>query len=157
MKIALLAEFGAELTLEYLQEFFEKNLLLDCVIFIGDRYDDDRRKLVLERTRGVYEYVDFIELIKERLIACYFVDDVNSIWTQKALRELAPDLVVSGSTKIIRRPIWEIPRYGMLNCHSGIVQSYRGCSSVEWAIYNDDPVGSSCHLIDKGTAVRLTL
>jgi len=43
-----------------------------------------------------------------------------------------------------------LPSIGIINCHSGLLPDYRGCSCVEWAIYNDDPVGATCHFVDSG-------
>lgn len=147
-RLILLAEFGGELSLEYLRQLIICRFPVHSIVFIGDQYDEYRQKLVTERTQGVYEHLSLIDLLRGRAVPCYFIDDVNSRWSEEVLRFLNPDLVVSGCTKIISRHIWQIPACGILNCHSGFIQRYRGCSSVEWAIYNDDPVGSSCHLID---------
>lgn len=38
----------------------------------------------------------------------------------------------------------------VLNVHPGILPKYRGASSPEWAILNDDPVGVSAHFMDAG-------
>mgnify|MGYP001403371153 CR=1 FL=1 len=149
MKISVIAEFGGELSFEYISLALKENIDIESIIFIGYEIDDHRRKLVSERTLGNYKFIDLIEALDQSIIPCYFTDDVNSQLTEKTLSHLAPELVISGSTKIIRNPIWEIPKYGMLNCHSGFVQKYRGCSAVEWAILNDDPVGSSCHLMNE--------
>tara|TARA_Y100000031_G_C8189601_1_gene370727 strand:+ start:118 stop:849 length:732 start_codon:yes stop_codon:yes gene_type:complete len=150
MKIVVLAEFGGELSLEYIRELLQSNIKVDSIVFIGDKYDTYRKQLVIERTKGRYTHLEFLDIIKGRTIKCYFVEEVNSQWCEMVLSMLGPDVVVSGCTKIIKRPVYNIPNYGMLNCHSGLIQKYRGCSCVEWAIYNDDIVGSSCHLIDKG-------
>ena len=37
-----------------------------------------------------------------------------------------------------------------MNCHPGLLPKYRGCTSVEWAIYNDDQVGNTVHLMTEG-------
>lgn len=149
MKIVLLAEFGGELSLEYLKGILKNRINLDSIIIIGDKYNEHRKQLVLKRTKGAYRFPCLIELLAGSIIPCYFVDEVNSPWTEEVFKRLKPDLVVSGCTKLIKRPLWRIPTYGMLNCHSGLIQKYRGSSCVEWAIYNDEPVGASCHLIDE--------
>ena len=38
----------------------------------------------------------------------------------------------------------------ILNCHPGFLPNYRGCSAVEWAIYNDDFVANTIHLMTPG-------
>ena len=149
MRIAILAEWGGELGIEYINELLKNNLELDSIVFIGDEFDVHRKRLVDERTGGHYKRLEFSKVINGRVIPCFFVRDVNSHQTGSIFLKLNLDIVVSACTTIIKNPIWEIPKYGMLNCHSGIVQHYRGCSSIEWAIYNNDPIGSSCHLIKK--------
>lgn len=39
---------------------------------------------------------------------------------------------------------------GVLNCHPGLLPKYRGCTAVEWAVYNDDPIGNTVHLMTSG-------
>ena len=35
-----------------------------------------------------------------------------------------------------------------MNVHPGLLPEYRGCSCVEWAIFNDDPIGNTVHFMD---------
>ena len=42
----------------------------------------------------------------------------------------------------------QIIKKGVVNIHPGILPHYRGCSCVEWAILNDDPVGNTAHFMD---------
>ena len=37
-----------------------------------------------------------------------------------------------------------------MNVHPGILPEYRGCSAVEWAIFNDDKVGNTAHFMTEG-------
>lgn len=59
-------------------------------------------------------------------------------------------LIVNGGTpRIITKEF--IDRFEMiLNCHPGILPMYRGCSAVEWSIYNNDLVGNTIHLMSVG-------
>jgi methionyl-tRNA formyltransferase len=65
----------------------------------------------------------------------------------EALRELAPDLMVLGGTRIIRRHIFELAKH-TLNAHPGLLPELRGSASVAWAIATDQKVGCTCHFID---------
>lgn len=36
----------------------------------------------------------------------------------------------------------------IINCHPGLLPNYRGCTAVEWALYNKEPVGNTVHIMD---------
>lgn len=55
----------------------------------------------------------------------------------------------AGTPRILKSPILNSCR-GILNCHPGILPNYRGCSAVEWSIFNDDPVGATVHFMSEG-------
>ncbi len=40
-------------------------------------------------------------------------------------------------------------KFGILNCHPGLLPEFKGCCCVEWSIYLDKPVGNSIHWMDK--------
>lgn len=65
------------------------------------------------------------------------------------LRALAPDLVVIGTSSILRPHVIAIPR-GVLNAHPGLLPAYRGVDVIPWAIHNGDPVGITIHFVDPG-------
>jgi folate-dependent phosphoribosylglycinamide formyltransferase PurN len=66
------------------------------------------------------------------------------------LRRHAPDLVILAGADILPRELLDIPRLGTLNPHYGLLPRYRGVNVAEWAIYHDDPVAVSVHLVDEG-------
>jgi len=80
----------------------------------------------------------------------YTVYDFNSTESETLLRTIAPDLVVIGGSRILRRNIINIPKVGILNAHPGLLPAYRGVDVVPWAIYYGDPVGVTIHFIDPG-------
>ena len=67
----------------------------------------------------------------------------------EALRQLRPDLMILGGAGIVKAEALDIPKWGTLNCHPGILPRYRGCTCVEWAIFEDQPVGVTCHFATK--------
>jgi len=67
----------------------------------------------------------------------------------EVLRALAPDLLVLGGTRILRRRIFELASH-TLNAHPGLLPEVRGSASVAWAIATDQKVGCTCHFIDAG-------
>ena len=66
-------------------------------------------------------------------------------------------MILAGSG-IVKESLLKIPREGTLNCHPGLLPRYRGCTCLEWALYEDEPVGATCHFvtpeIDAGDIVR---
>ena len=75
------------------------------------------------------------------------VSGINSEETISKLQEITPDFMILAGTGIIKAPMLQISRIGVLNCHPGILPRYRGCTCVEWAIHEDQPVGASCHFV----------
>ncbi|WP_193186397.1 formyltransferase family protein [Nisaea sediminum] len=149
MRYGILAEFSGELSLEYIAESLDRNLVPDFIVFCGSESDPERERLVAERTEGRYRRKVLSKIEGIEKIPAYFVPELNSEVTLDVIKGLSPDLLVSGATKIIKIPIWDHVRLGALNCHSGYIQEFRGCSCVEWAILKQRPVGATVHLLNQ--------
>ncbi len=59
-------------------------------------------------------------------------------------------LVNTGTPRILKQDILDAPNIGVLNIHPSILPAYRGCTTMEWSIYNDDPVGNTAHFMSAG-------
>lgn len=68
------------------------------------------------------------------------------------MRTLAPDLIVVCGAALLREPILDLPRYGVLNLHGGLSQFYRGLFTTDWAVHNGEPeyVGATVHFVSEG-------
>lgn len=67
------------------------------------------------------------------------------------VRDHGIDLLVNaGTPNILRQNILDAPKMGVLNVHPSILPKYRGCTTMEWSIYNDDPVGNTAHFMTAG-------
>jgi len=68
-------------------------------------------------------------------------------------------LVNAGTPKILKENLLKSCK-GVINCHPGILPSYRGCSCVEWSLHFGDPVGATAHImrekIDVGPVLALS-
>lgn len=84
-------------------------------------------------------------------IPFYFVENHNSDECLDLLKHMNIQCLFNGGTprKISNQLIEAMP-HGILNVHPGILPEYRGCSAVEWAIYNDDKIGNTVHFMDEG-------
>jgi len=78
------------------------------------------------------------------------VDNFNSIQCEQIIREIDPDIIVLGGSRILKNNIIKIPKIGILNAHPGLLPEYRGVDVIPWAIINGDDVGVSVHFIDAG-------
>lgn len=95
-------------------------------------------------------FSNIAEACKHYEIPLQFTKDINSEEALTILREYSPDLLVYAGGGILRQPIIEIPRLGVINAHSGILPEYRGMNVSEWALLNGDKLGITTHFIDAG-------
>lgn len=66
--------------------------------------------------------------------------------------KLRPDVIAVFGTSLIRGPLLEKGRLGIVNLHGGLSPRYRGADCTFWALYNGEPeqVGCTLHFIDAG-------
>lgn len=74
----------------------------------------------------------------------------NSPSSIARLRKWSPDIIVFAGGNILRRPLLDVPRLGVLNAHLGLLPEIRGMSSPEWSLLTGVPVGVTIHYIDSG-------
>jgi len=77
---------------------------------------------------------------------------LNSQESLDWIQALAPDLIVVCGAALLRQPILDLPRFGVLNLHGGLSQFYRGLFTTDWAIHNREPeyVGATVHFVSEG-------
>jgi methionyl-tRNA formyltransferase len=66
------------------------------------------------------------------------------------IKALDPDLGIHAGAGLLRRPLIDAFRLGVLNAHMGLLPAYRGMNVAEWAALEGAPVGCTVHLIDTG-------
>jgi hypothetical protein len=73
----------------------------------------------------------------------------NSAEGIAVLRDLEPDLFISVRyRRILKSAAIEIPRYGVLNLHSGLLPQYKGVMATFWAMLNAEAeIGCTLHTI----------
>lgn len=79
--------------------------------------------------------------------------DINQGEGLAYVRHFHPDAIVSiRFGQIFKPPVIAIPRFGILNLHSGILPEYRGILATFWAMLNDETqVGCTLHYVADGT------
>jgi methionyl-tRNA formyltransferase len=77
----------------------------------------------------------------------------NNVPDLSTLADLGPDLLISVRYRhILRDAAIAIPRFGVLNLHSGLLPEYKGMMATFWALLNgDSTIGSTLHYIVDGT------
>lgn len=99
---------------------------------------------------GAAERVDVAQYCRQHGITAIQVVP-NSREAIEAIRSHGIDLLLHlGGGGIVRQPIIEAARLGVLNAHMGVLPPYRGMNVTEWALWNGDPAGCTVHLIDPG-------
>ncbi len=105
------------------------------------------RKKLVPKTKEKWHNDDFYRSYSDKV---YIVDNFNGGRCEQLLKEIEPDIIILGGSRIIRSNIINIPRIGILNAHPGLLPKYRGVDVIPWAIYHGDPIGVTIHFIDEG-------
>ena len=101
-------------------------------------------------TSGKNSNINIYVFARDR-IPFYFVDDHNGKDCIELILALKLKcLLNAGTPRKISKQLIDIMENGVLNIHPGILPKYRGCSAVEWAIFNNDKVGNTAHFMDEG-------
>lgn len=77
-------------------------------------------------------------------------NDQNAPESIARLKEWSPDLIIFTGGNILRKPLLDVPRLGVLNVHLGLLPEIRGMSSPEWSLLKHVPVGITIHYMDAG-------
>lgn len=154
MQIGLLSSVGHPFS-GLMYEKISQNHSIDCLILDEKNFSSKDLNLWNERTNNRIPFVN-TERIK----------DIDIIKVQNHCNEHVAEIISSrnldllvncGTPRILKSKIIFGPNIGILNCHPGILPFYRGCSCVEWALFNEDKVGNTCHLmtenIDEGPII----
>jgi hypothetical protein len=75
---------------------------------------------------------------------------LNSERMRRDLLALRPDFLLLGGMGILKAPILEAARCGVLNTHPGLLPWVRGNGVVGRALERGYPVGGTCHYVDSG-------
>ena len=78
------------------------------------------------------------------------VDSVNADSTVRFVQSTAIDLLVNTGGDILRAPLIDATKIGVLNAHMGFLPTFRGFNVLEWSLFHGQPVGVTLHFIDPG-------
>lgn len=94
--------------------------------------------------------IECIHQLCQRLdVTLIEVPHINGIETENQFRNFDADLGLSLGNGYIRKSIFSIPKYGMINIHTEILPDFQGAQSIIWPIYeNRKETGFTIHQID---------
>ena len=145
--------FGREMLRQLLAAGIRPQLILEE----DSQVADVERAKFLERIAGHPVAPSISEQAAAGKIPIVSVPIHDEAHSMEPIREIDPDLIVFGATRIIRGEILRYPPDGVLNAHPGLLPECRGSASPAWSVYHDIPIGSSCHFctaeIDAGDLV----
>lgn len=96
-------------------------------------------------------------MIAERMGWRYEVVEHNSARTVELLRDVRIEAAVISGARILKPHVIEAVPRGIINFHPGILPEGRGLDAMQWAIYEDRPIGVTAHLIDGRVDAGLVL
>ena len=116
-------------------------------------FNDTVFPTIEKSSRAVERLLTFHELGDQTGNEVISLNEINSINGQEKLQSSDPDLIISiRYGTIIQSAVIAIPRFGILNLHSGILPQYRGVMATFWAMLNSDKhIGCTLHYIIDGT------
>ena len=99
-------------------------------------------------------YKTLSELANDLKIPYFVVKDHNQPKSLQIIQKIQPDVIIFTGGGLLRKPLLEMPRLGLLNCHTGILPEYRGMDVVEWTAVEENinsvGFGATLHFIDTG-------
>ena len=147
MRVGLLGTINSPILGGIAKELIDANINIDC--FILDSKIESYKDLSIfkERTGNKLPFINLSTFIKKNIRTIY-VNNHNSNSTINLIKDLKLDLLLNaGTPRILKLDLLNSPSIGVLNCHPGLLPKYRGCTCVEWAIYNDHKIGNTVHLM----------
>ncbi len=97
------------------------------------------------KTDGTVEY-----LYRSAGIPYLFVPGFASDVTYGLLEQGAADAMLLAEGPILKGRIFNLFPKGIINLHAAPLPAYRGNRAAHWALYHDEPLCVSAHLVDEG-------
>jgi folate-dependent phosphoribosylglycinamide formyltransferase PurN len=154
--LGLIAAARSPISGHYLSALFNSGCSPTCVVVDRKGWSDKDLAIHAQRTAGRLSVSSV-----ENMDGPFDLLTVNTHNSDAAIGQLTSRhcrVIVNAGTPRILSPEFLNSFDAVINCHPGILPRYRGCSCVEWAVFNDDPVGNTVHVmnaeIDQGPIVR---
>jgi len=143
--IVLLSAYGSPISTAYLNVLLEhRDIRLFCVYEQNEKLEGEMKRIYRERFQ---DRAPVFKRASDFGVEECTIPGANTPEGCRVLRQIRPDLMVLAGAGIVNEGVLDIPKWGTLNCHPGLLPRYRGCTCVEWAIFENQPVGATCHFV----------
>ena len=116
------------------------------LLFDAKGFSQKDRRIFHERTGGAFEaQAPSFDAYRQETFMSH--DDPACRASVRAQRIAL--LVNAGTPRKLTLETIQSAPLGVLNVHPGLLPAYRGATCCEWAIWNDDPVGVTAHLMNE--------
>jgi len=90
--------------------------------------------------------------VTNKNIPYYYMDKGSDKPLENWVKSISPDVIVVYSmSQLLKRNIFDIPKYGTINLHPALLPSYRGPFPDFWMYHNTEKKGGvTVHYIDEG-------
>jgi hypothetical protein len=79
-----------------------------------------------------------------------FVPGFNNEVAYNLISRSEVDTLLLAETQILKGPILNVVAGGLVNLHAAPLPEYRGSFATFWALYHDEPLSVTAHLVDQG-------
>ena len=153
MKFGFLSTFDNQLLPGFINAAFQEGLKNINLIIDSKRISKKDIEIFNLRTNGEFGSYSSVNPLLYNLnqlsIPFYLVDNHISESALDLYSNLNLNcLLNAGTPRKISNKILNRIEKGVVNIHPGVLPKYRGCSCIEWAILNDDPIGNTAHFMD---------
>ncbi len=95
-----------------------------------------------------YDLIHPYEICK-RFGIPYFIVEHNSLECRDLLSDYSIDIGLISGARILDESIIKSVKKGIINIHPGLLPEGRGMDALQWAIYEDRPLGVTSHVINR--------
>lgn len=120
-------------------KFFEQTFFNECLSARMNKHESNRSL-----------YKNFQQLACFLSEPASILNHINSVESVNKIKHTAPDLIISIRYGVILKDdVIALPKFGIINLHSGLLPQYRGVMASFWALLNNEPcIGCTLHFID---------
>ena len=164
MKVALISTTDSPMAPFYLKEILSVLPSSTHIIYDSNKKKKHMKEVWNQRTNFYFEnklgnlFDNYGHILKKAKIH-YVSSHNNNKMKQILINEKFDYLINAGTQLKIKKTIIDKVKIGIINIHPGILPNYRGCTCVEWAIYNDEKIGNTIHLMssnyDSGEIIKI--
>ena len=100
-------------------------------------------KELLELAQFESDLLQSPEFKHSPLHSAKLLDNINTPKGLEQLSAIKPDVILSiRFGKILREPVIKLPKFGVLNLHSGLLPEFKGVMATFWAMLNTEKASS---------------